>query len=189
MYPWQRPLKGKPLEGIDKKTESVLSGYLRDIPKLSNEAAKTHRFMGLIAAGTDISATRVDTSLLGTQFVNDHTLYRADFGEVKEADYITGILNSTPVNQSIKPFQSMGLQGERHVHKKVLELPIPLFRSTNKLHSRLAALSAEAHQAAADFVATVSLQKTLARQRAAVRAHLKPVMDEIDLIVRQLLAK
>ena len=139
------------------------------------------------AAGTDVCATRVDTSLLPGRFVAEHKLYRSDFSTLDEADYVIAILNSRAVNSAIKPFQSMGLQGERDIEKKVLELPIPLYKSTNKLHSRLAVLSAEAHQAAADFVATATLQKSLARQRAAVRGHLKTLMDEIDLIVGKIL--
>ncbi|MBK7093486.1 MAG: N-6 DNA methylase [bacterium] len=141
------------------------------------------------AAGTDVCATRVDTSTMTTQFVNDHTLYRADFQSEEEADFLTGILNSNPVNELIKPFQSMGLQGERHVHKKVLELPIPLYKSIDKLHVRLAELSKEAHRSAAAFVVTATLQKSLARQRAAMRNHLKGTMDEIDVIVEKILGR
>ena len=139
------------------------------------------------AAGTDVCATRVDTTELPGTFVAEHKLYRADFATMEEADFLVAILNSRAVNAAIKPFQSLGLQGERDIEKKVLELPIPSFKSANKLHSQLYKLSQKAHESAVDFVATATLQKSLARQRAAVRNHLKGIMDEIDSIVKQIL--
>lgn len=148
----------------------------------------TSKFLVLYnAAGTDVSAARVETSALPGRFVAEHKLYRADCQTIEEADYLAAVLNSNTVNRAIKPFQSMGLQGERDIEKKVLDLPIPLYRQASKDHARLVALSAEAHMAAAAFVAPATMQKSLARQRAAVRVHLKATLEEIDLIVRKIL--
>ena len=79
------------------------------------------------AAGTNISAAVFDRHSLPMPFVVDHKLYWAAFDTEEEAHYLAAILNSNVPNDEIKPFQSLGLMGERDIHKKVLELPIPVF--------------------------------------------------------------
>lgn len=68
----------------------------------------------------------------------DHTLYWLPCSSPDEAHFLVAILNSRAVNEAIKPFQSMGLLGERHIHKKVLDLPIPEYDSRVTLHASLA---------------------------------------------------
>ena len=58
-------------------------------------------------------------------FLADNTTYYLETHNVKEAYYLTSILNSHIVDELIKPMQSRGLWGPRDIHKKVLELPIP----------------------------------------------------------------
>src|SRR5947209_8238623 len=82
------------------------------------------------AAGTNISAAVLDRQSLPLPFVVEHKLYWAAFDGEEEAHYLAAILNSNVPNNEIKPFQSLGLMGERDIEKKVLELPIPLFDET-----------------------------------------------------------
>jgi hypothetical protein len=139
--------------------------------------------------GTNVSATHVDTSMLQLPFIVDHTLYRITVSDASEAIYLAAVLNSEIVNEAIKPFQSTGLLGERHVHKKVLDVPIPLFDSNNPLHRRLSELGQEAHRQAQAAVSDdhFPADTSLARQRAYIRDALKDTLAEIDRNVRELL--
>jgi len=149
-----------------------------------------HRHIVLYnAAGTNVSAAHFDRKSSSLPFVVDHKLYWAAFSEPREADYVAAILNSQTVNERIKPFQSTGLLGERDVHKKVLELPIPTYDAESREHRNLAELGAKAREVAGaalnspDFPAATSL----ARKRAIVRKHLKGTLSEIDRLVRRIL--
>ncbi|HXT74207.1 MAG TPA: N-6 DNA methylase [Candidatus Angelobacter sp.] len=140
-------------------------------------------------SGTNISAAHFEGNAQSPPFVVDHTLYWAAFSEPHEADYVVAILNSETVNRRIKPFQSTGLLGERDVHKKLLDLPIPLYSSAFKDHRKLAELGEKARLDAAAAVKSGGFppSSSLARRRAFVRLTLKDVLAEIDLLVRKLL--
>jgi hypothetical protein len=76
--------------------------------------------------------------------------------------------------------------GERDIEKKVLDLPIPLFRADNGAHQTLAGLGSRARSEAQAFLANAKLSRLLGQQRAEVREAVAGVLDEIDEAVRQL---
>ena len=141
--------------------------------------------------GTNISASVLARADCPQTFFVDTTLYHYATTDRAEADYLAAVLNSSVVNDLIKPFQSVGLQGERHVHKKVLELPIPLFDPKKRKHAAMAALGATAAARAAEVVETAKAggwPAGLARRRAIVRAGLADTLADIDRAVLALLA-
>ena len=140
------------------------------------------------AAGTNISAAVVDRHTLPLPFIVDHKLYWAAFDSEKEAYYLAAILNSNVPNDEIKPFQSIGLMGERDIHKKVLELPIPIFEEKKPIHRELVKLSAEAHRVAVGFIAATTLPDSLAKKRGMVREAASETIEQIDALVAELLA-
>ena len=140
------------------------------------------------AAGTNISAAVVDRHSLPLPFVVEHKLYWAAFASEEEAHYLTAILNSNVPNDEIKPFQSLGLKGERDIEKKVLGLPIPIFNEKNPSHRKLAQLSAEAHDLVVDSIAATALPKSLAKKRGMVREAVSETLEQIDALVAPLLA-
>lgn len=101
------------------------------------------------------------------------------------------ILNSETVNQAIMPFQSAGLLGERDIHKKLLELPIPTFNHENKAHTNIAKLGAQAREEAAKLISSAALpaDSSIALQRGFVRLNLKSIMEKIDDLVANLLKR
>jgi len=140
------------------------------------------------AAGTNVSATYFDRNQ-HPRFVVDHKLYWAAFSSHQEAHYVSAILNSETVNAAIKPFQSAGLLGERDIHKKLLELPIPTFDTANPKHRRISELGLIAREEAAKGVKSgeFPVDSTIARQRRFMREHLKSELEEIDKLVATLL--
>ncbi len=149
-----------------------------------------HRHLVLYnAAGTNVSATYCDRKALNLPLLVEHKLYWAAFNNPAEAYYVTAVLNSTSVNEIIKPFQSTGLLGERDIEKKLLDVPIPTFDSGIALHRRLSELGEEAHRQAQSVISGQDFPAggSLARQRACVRTALGEILEEIDSLVRNLL--
>lgn len=140
------------------------------------------------AAGTNISAAVVNRHSLPLPFVVEHKLYWAAFDSKEEAHYLAAVLNSNVTNEEIKPFQSLGLLGERDIEKKVLELPIPLFDEKKTAHRTLAELSAEAHCQAAAFITATDLPDSLAKKRGIVREALSATIEQIDAIIAGVIA-
>jgi hypothetical protein len=149
-----------------------------------------HRHVVLYnAAGTNLSATKLDRADLPLRFVVDHKLYWAPCDSDAEADYIAAVLNASVVNEWIKPFQSRGLMGERDIHKKVLGLPIPLFSSRDPQHRLISDLGGRASTEASRFMSRAELSSSLGKMRGAVRDALGETLKEIDAAVKTLLGR
>ncbi|HET7101267.1 MAG TPA: SAM-dependent DNA methyltransferase, partial [Terriglobia bacterium] len=140
-------------------------------------------------SGMNVAATYFDRQNQAAPFIVDVKLYWAAFSNPKEADYVAAILNSETVNAAIKPFQSVGLLGERDIHKKLLELPIPIFNHENPEHRNIAEIGANARKRAAQVLESGNfpLGSSIGRQRNFMRECLKPELDEIDKLVSALL--
>jgi hypothetical protein len=124
-------------------------------------------------------------------FIVDVKLYWAAFSSREEADYVVAVLNSETVNAAIKPFQSVGLLGERDIHKKLLELPIPTYEHEDAKHRKLSELGAKAREEVTKVLAsgTFPLDSGIAKQRAFIRKHLESELEKIDILVARLLSK
>ena len=150
----------------------------------------SQRFLVLYnAEGTNVAATFFDRHSYELPLVVEHTVYWAAFANRNEADYLCAVLNSETVNLAIKPFQATGLLGERHIQKKLLELPIPTFDHENKAHTDIANLGVQAREQAAKVIGSgeYPAASSIARQRGFVRLNLKTTMKVIDKLVAALL--
>ena len=169
----------------DKADKQSLYQWLDYQTKLTRQELR-HRFLVLYNSdGMNVSATFFDRNSHPLRFIADCTLYWAAFSNHEEADYLVSVLNSNTVNVAIKPFQPSGLLGERHIHKKLLELPIPIYEENNTTHHRLSKLGAKAREEAAKAVKSGAFpaESSIARQRAFIRTHLESEMEQIDKLV------
>jgi hypothetical protein len=155
---------------------------------LTCQTLSAHYLVLYNAAGTNISAAVLDRHSLPMPFVVDHKLYWAAFDTVEEANYLIAILNSNVPSDEIKLFQSLGLMGERDIHKKVLELPIPIFDRKKPNHRSLAKLGVEGRRQAAEFIGGTALPASLAKKRGMVRKAVTDRIQEIDALVEPLLS-
>jgi hypothetical protein len=157
--------------------------------KLTAQDLRQQHLVLYNAAGTNVAAACFDRKSCSLPFVVDHKLYWAAFSDPNEADYVAAVLNSDTANKAIKPFQSTGLLGERDIHKKLLELPIPTFDHENEKHQALAKLGKQAREEAVKIVHSGEFPATttIARQRAFIRVALKDQMKTIDNLVAALL--
>jgi type I restriction-modification system DNA methylase subunit len=174
-----------------KSDKMTLLEWLDYQGKLTAQTLGQRHLVLYNATGTNVSAAYFDRGEHSIPFVVDPKLYWAAFSDPSEAHYVVAILNSDTANQAIKPFQSTGLLGERDIHKKLLELPIPLFNPEDTAHRQLSGLGLAARTSAAEALksGTFPVQTTLARQRGFIRTHLETQMEQIDTLVIKLLSK
>jgi hypothetical protein len=172
----------------EKKSGQVpLEEWLDYQGKLTAQRPRDEYVVLYNTSGTNVSAVAVRKPDFALPLVFDSTVYSGPVSCAGEADYLASVLNSTVSNEAIKPFQAMGLLGERHIHKKLLDLPIPLFQPEDSRHAALARLGREARERARTSIETAGPRLTLARQRAWMRDRLRNELAEIDRIVKKLL--
>jgi len=174
----------------DKASRQNLYEWLDYQSKLTRQSLDDRYLVLYNHSGMNVAAAAFDRESQAIPFVVDVKLYWAACGTLEEADYLVAVLNSETVNLAIKPFQSMGLLGERDIHKKLLELPIPLFSSKDPKHRRLSKFGGEARLKAEDSVRSPHFpcRSSIARQRRFVRDALCEEMSEIDRLVQILLS-
>jgi hypothetical protein len=110
-----------------------------------------------LRSGTNLAATvvvdkpylvKVGNNELKVNGIIIHTtLYLYQTNNEDEAHYLTAILNSSILNELVKPMQTKGAYGPRDFHKKPLEFPISRYDSTNPVHRSLSELGKEAREA------------------------------------------
>lgn len=80
--------------------------------------------------------------------------------------------------------------GERHIHKKVLELPIPKFNPENLEHRSLVDLARKCRSRVNSKLPELAKGLTgIGRIRQRVKEELEPEIEEIDRLVRRILVE
>ena len=74
------------------------------------------------------------------KIIVDQTLYWISVESEDEASYITGMINSKSMSETIDSFQTEGKMGKRHVHTAYLSF-LPKYDSSNELHSKISSLT------------------------------------------------
>jgi hypothetical protein len=120
--------------------------------------------------------------------IADHKTYRFDTDNYDEGLYIAALLNSPIIDSLIKPMQSRGLWGERDIHKKVLELPLPKFNPRNKMHLEMVELAKEAQKKATKIIPELETRYSgIGKIRQLAKSELSEEILKIDKIVRKLI--
>ena len=122
------------------------------------------------------------------KFIAESETYYFETSNPEEAFYLSSILNSPIIDKMIKPMQTRGLYGPRHFHKKVLEIPIPRFEPSNKIHRHLAELGKICSQEVYNWIKSGGQGKikSIGILRSKVREMLKEELEEIDSLIRQI---
>jgi hypothetical protein len=161
---------------------------------LSNQNPMKRYIVAYNTAGTNLCSCVIDrnalppfaigkTNIKPKGFVAETmTMYYETDNEM-EAHYICAVLNSDNVNEAIKPFQTRGLFGERHIMRRPFMLPLPKFIGGD-LHVKLAELSKQCHCK----VASIEFRrKSAAGARSEARRVLAQEIEKIDELVYELL--
>lgn len=78
---------------------------------------------------------------------------------------------------------------ERHIHKHVWKLPVPLFDAKNKAHTKLADLGEEVEEAVAGFELDDTLHFAARRRRIREFLAEHPTAQKIEAAVAKLLRR
>jgi len=135
-----------------------------------------------VISTNEIPKTKFDIPI-GSIIAEDTTYYYTTDNE-NEAHYLCAILNSDTINELVKPLQPKGSFGERHFHRRPLELPIPKFDLNNETHTQLAELSKRAHEKMRNFKFKA---KSAGRRRKEAGEFLKEDIEKINDLVREIL--
>jgi hypothetical protein len=167
---------------------------------LTNQSARTKYKVLYNTSGTYLvscvienkpSLVKSDSSQIrvsGT--IADAKAYWFDTNDYDGAMFVVAMLNAPIVDSLIKPMQSRGLWGERDIHKKVLELPLPKFNPKNKMHMKLVELAKDAQEKASGLISELEQEYTgIGKIRQLVKAELSEEILKMDKIVRKLIAQ
>ena len=107
-----------------------------------------------------------------------------------EAYFVSCFLNSNIPNERIKAFQAKGLFGERHVHKKILEVPLPKYDSENPTHVAIAGLGERCTELVRQYSEAQQLATkdyNVGKERSNIRKLLVAELKEIDGLLEVLI--
>ncbi|PKL82443.1 MAG: restriction endonuclease [Ignavibacteriae bacterium HGW-Ignavibacteriae-3] len=144
------------------------------------------------SSAKDANATIVFRKKIDLEFLVESVTYVFYTNKIEEAFYLVSYFNSNIPNQRMKDFQAKGLFGERHVHKRILDIYFPKYDEADETHLRLAELGKAAHVKADKYLKDNPPQKELTaihlgRLRVEIKKHLSSEMKEIDKIVKKLI--
>lgn len=119
--------------------------------------------------------------------VIEHSLYWYPAQSIEEALYLTAILNSDALRNSIERYQARGQWGARHFDKLLVEQPIPPFDGANHLHARLVRMARRAEGVAASVPIADGTYFTRVRTQVRQALQRTGILEEIDALVQTLL--
>ncbi len=145
------------------------------------------------SSGTNIAAalvtlreTRNVDGIPTRGFIAENVCYRYYAASEEETLYLAGVLNSSVVNEAIKPYQPQGLLGERHIHRRPFEAcAIPLFDPQHPLHRRIAEVARQAREELLPIMP--KMQTPVATARAEARRLVADKLAQLDDLVGRLL--
>jgi hypothetical protein len=144
-------------------------------------------------SGTNIAASIVTTNefdIIGKlkirgYVIDSKTYYHYPKSE-EEAHYLVGILNTSFVNEAIKPLQPEGLMGARDIHRRPFEAcNIPIFDPKNLVHQRIAKIAAAAREEL--LLIVPKMESSAGTARGDTRHLVQGKLNQLDTIVSKLL--
>jgi hypothetical protein len=184
----------KKAEGLFHKRHNDLNTtaqqYLNYQSKIVNQTPHEPHIVLYNRAGTNISCAylsrneRRSGELEMTDFIADAVTHYLYCDSETEAHYLVGVLNSTVVNEAIKPYQTEGVyHGKRDIYRRPFEVcRIGHFDPKNPLHKEVSRLARVAKAKLADF----QMEGSLARVREAARDRVRDEITAIDSLVAQM---
>jgi hypothetical protein len=141
-------------------------------------------------AGTNLASCVLSsfskTELPVSGFAADADAYYYQTKDGMEAHYLCAFLNAPCVDETIKPHQTRGQWGARHIHRRPFEVvPIPKYDPADDRHQKLAELSKDCHQK----VKQLELKgKNIGNLRGKARKALANELAKINSLVKSILA-
>lgn len=198
---WLLDVEKKWKEKRGEKANKVdVYSWLNYQNKLTNQRSRVGYRVLYNASGTYLVAcvvenrsriVKVDSSGIKISgVIADVKTFRYDTSDLDEALFIAAMLNAPIIDSLIKPMQSRGQFGERDIHKKVLELPLPKFNPKNDKHTELVKLAKQAQAKAEKLVVELeSKYSGIGKIRQLIKVEIAEEALKIDKIVRDLISQ
>ncbi|MBX2974532.1 MAG: N-6 DNA methylase [Ignavibacteriaceae bacterium] len=180
------------LHKTENNKNMSLENYLNWQNKLTTQDLNAPFTVVYNSSAKDANALVADRSIIQEELFFESVVYTYCTHCKNEAFYLSSLLNSTVPNILMKDFQAKGLFGERHVHKKILDIYFPKYDEKNGDHIALAELGKTCHTKAKQFLETNPPQQDLnanrlGRLRVEIKNQLSEEMKEIDKIVKKII--
>jgi len=120
-------------------------------------------------------------------FVPDIGAYFYETDNEKEGCYLVAAFNSSIIDELLKPMQSRGLWGPRSIHKKVLEIPIPKYNSSDENHQALSQLGEQCTQKVRQLLPQHAKSRSIGHTRRLIKAQIRSELEQIDELVKRTL--
>ncbi len=213
MYRWLEEVE-KVWKRVRKEKEKKFNVYewLNYQNKLTNQNPNAKYAVIYAEAATNMVSAIIDIERVKNVHINNiklngvvfgHTVYRYYTDNFDEACYLCAILNSSILNELVKPMKPPSKGGKRwakHFSKKPLEFPIPIFDPNNEFHKRLTELGKEATERGwkvLDNLLKIKYSRLievkgfldyreLGDLRDEIRAQISDILAEIDSLVLKL---
>jgi hypothetical protein len=134
-------------------------------------------------------STKVEDRTISLQgLILDHALLVYETENEDEAYYLSAMLNSATIDRIIKPFQSTGKGGAQNIHKKPLELPIPMYTPRNTKHRELVTLGKQCYEMVSSVLPEIaSRYDGVAGIRREVKDRVAAQLSRIDALSKDIL--
>lgn len=144
------------------------------------------------SSAKDANALVLKREDIDFEFIVESKAYVFYTDNLKEAFYLTAVLNSKIPNLMMKDFQTRGLFGPRDVHKKILDIYFPKYDDKNQIHNDLAKLSEICHQKTKEYLETNPPEQELSpvrlgKLRLEIKKNLENEISKIDELVAKIL--
>lgn len=184
-------------EEVWQRTDSSVDDLMENLDyrnKLTRQDPSIKYRVLYLHSGTNLAGCVVTTEKVNKQsdisvqnVAVDAKTYCYETDDADEAYYLSAVINSNVLNESIKNLQSRGEFGARDIHKLPFEFPVPQFDHNDVDHMRLCELGRECEEKAKDALSDAEEQyKATWRIREVVRDALSEELAEIDEIVERL---
>ena len=121
------------------------------------------------------------------RIIIDHKLYYFETENEDEALYLSAMLNSSIIDDIIKPAQSRGAYGPRDIHKKPFEISIPKYDPKNNTHQQLSNLGKKCENEVKKLLPDLARRyDSIGVIRRKLNEALKVHIDQIDELVLKL---
>jgi len=139
------------------------------------------------ASAKDASAVLVERKQFDLHFIAESKTYVLYADNKDEAYYLTAFLNSNYANLVIKDFQTKGLFGPRDIHKKILDVPLAKYNTTNPKHKEIVQISMNNEKIVKKYIIDNELNLkdyNVGIERSKIRKLLSSELIKLDKLIK-----
>lgn len=171
----------------EKNAKMTSLNYLNWADKLTLQEMDKKYVVLYTASAKDANAVVLKRKDLDLDFLVESISYWYATSNYEEANYLASFINSNYANHAIKDFQASGLFGPRHIHKKILDVPLPLYDNSNADHREISDISMECHEKTGKILQKRKEDCNVGLLRSEIRRIIIKELEEIDILLKNII--